>query len=149
MTGDEPLRHIIRPPLPWREATLTVCGRPVGELDPHVVIGVDEAFEMRRRLGVQRLAVVICMTCASHHTNWSTWDRNPIRRMGSELSSTFSRKSGGTRTLVEAELRAVAALIAAHRDEFDSIVDGHVSGGVVTMGDLRKKRSRRLAGGAS
>lgn len=142
---DEPLTHIMRTSLPWRAATKTVCGRPTEQYRADLVVPLADAVKMRQRLGQQRFALVICMTCANCCNNWSEWDTNPVARMLSEVSDSSRRRD----PVVEAELRAIAALIAAHRDEFDSIVDGHVSGGVVTMGDLRKKRSRRLAGGAS
>lgn len=136
---DEPLTHIMRTSLPWRAATKTVCGRPTEQYRADLVVPLADAVKMRQRLGQQRFALAICMTCANCCNNWSEWDTNPVARMLSEVSDSSRRRD----PVVEAELRAIADLIAAHRDEFDNTVEAYTSGGVVTMSDLVRKRQAR------
>lgn len=141
MSTDEPLTHITRTPLPWRDATKTVCGRPINQYPDSLVVNLTDARAMRRRLGQQRFALAICMTCAHNVDRWVDWDENPIARMEREVTGGGFGKREPT---VEAELRAIAALIERHRAEFDEIVEGYVSGDVMTIAQLRNQRARRV-----
>lgn len=137
---DTRLNHIARTSLPWRDADRTICGQPVNQYADGVVINLRDAHAMARRLGQQRFALVICMTCANNANRWTEWDANPLGRMEREVTGGGFRKID---PVIVAELRAMAALIAAHRDEFDDIVRSYVEGDVVTIGDLRSKRNAR------
>ena len=137
---DQPLTHIIRTGLPWREATKTVCGRPVTQYPANLVINLRDAVAMQRRLGTQRFALAICMTCAHHVNRWVEWDTDPQQRMEREVTG---GGFGKIDPLLDAELRAIAALISAHRDEFDQTVEAFVNKDVVTMSDLRAQRTAK------
>jgi len=138
--SDQPLTHITRTPLPWREATKTVCGRPVTQYAVALVINRADAIAMSRRLGQQRFALVICMTCAHNHSRWVEWDESPVHRMEREVTGgAFGKREPE----LEAELRAIAALIVGHREEFDNLVESILRGDVVTISDLRRQRSQR------
>lgn len=106
--------HVIRPRLPWRERDLTECG-----LDPdkHPSITRDELAERHKTLGSQRLAMQTCMTCLTTRDRWPSWAESPIHCLRRELERSYR-----TAELLDAELRAIELLIAAHRDEFDAQV---------------------------
>lgn len=144
--ADEPLTHITRTALPWREATKTVCGHPVAQYPAGLVVNLADARVMQRRLGKQRFALAICMTCAHNVGHWVEWDENPIGRMEREVTGgAFGKRE----PVLEAELRAIAALIELHREEFDDLVSSYVNRDVVTMAQLRRQRAGRDPGGAS
>lgn len=136
----EPLTHIARPPLPWRDPRLTICGQPVAQYRAGLVMAYDDAPAVSRRLGRQRFALTHCMTCAGNWSHWSTWETDPRARLARELGYLGMTK---TDAIVVAELRAIAVLIEEHRADFDALVEAHVSGGVVTMAQLRAKRAER------
>lgn len=144
----EPLDHILRPRLPWREDDLTECGRAAN--DVKTIITADELKARIKRLGQQRTAFTVCMTCAGQVKYSMTWEQHPIGVLDRELKrvGTFTPTPGYPVALkverVTAELRAIAALIDAHRGEFD----GYLSGLGDTV-DLAGARRRRARGGAS
>lgn len=136
----EPLTHVARTSLPWRDADRTVCGHPISQYAEGLVLNLADARAMARRLGQQRFALVICMTCANNAGRWAEWDDNPLMRMEREVTG------GGFRKIDEQivhELRAIGLLIMHHREEFDGLVESFASGDVVTMRDLRAMRSQR------
>ena len=134
------LNHITRTGLPWRPADRTICGRPLAELAEGVVLTLADARAKQKRLGQQRFAMVICMTCARHVTSWAEWDRDPVARFARELGNGFG---GGRAPELEAELRAIAALIAEHREQFDDMVSALMSPDVVRITDLQAARAKR------
>jgi len=142
--ADEPLTHIARPPLPWRESDKTICGHPVSQYVDGLVINVADAHAAVRRLGKQRFALTHCMTCAHNVGNWSTWEDDPRARMARELDHLGMTKA---EPVIEHELRAIALLIEAHRGEFDDLVQSYASGDVVSMDSLRRSRAERVRRG--
>ena len=136
----EPLTHIARPPLPWRESGKTICGHVVSQFAEGLVINLADAHAAARRLGTQRFALTHCMTCAQNVRNWSTWEDDPRARMAREMGHLGMTKA---EPVIEHELRAIALLIDGHREEFDHLVHSFSSGGVVTMDSLRRARSQR------
>lgn len=138
--SDEPLTHIARTSPPWRDASKTVCGRLISQYADGLVVNLADARAMQRRLGKQRFALAICMTCAHNVGNWAEWDDSPVRRMEREVTGgAFGRRE----PVIEHELRAIAALIDRHGDEFNELVESFASGDVVTMSDLRRKRAQK------
>lgn len=137
---DEPLTHIARTSLPWRDSGLTICGKPVAQYAAGLVVNLADARVSVRRLGKQRFAMTHCMTCASNADRWTEWDDDPRERMAREIGYLGMTK---TDPIIDAELRAIALLIASHRDEFDALVEAHASGDVVTMQELRRRRAVR------
>lgn len=140
---DEPLRHILRTALPWRDTdTLhTVCGRPSSQYAPELVLTFDEARREAKRLGRQRTAMLFCMTCANRAGTWAKWDDDPVARMARECEKYGAMGRGKDTSLVERELRAIGLLIEAHREEFDQLVADLA--GVTTMAELRQRRTLR------
>lgn len=135
----EPLTHIARTGLPWRDATKTVCGHPINQYADGLVVNLADAQAMQCRLGQQRFALAICMTCANHVGNWAEWDNDPRVRMAREVTG---GDFGKFDPVIVHELRAMAMLIERHRDEFDDAVAAFASGDVVTMRELRQRRAR-------
>lgn len=160
--------HILRTALPWRAAAhLTECGKAAGDLAGRLVTR-DEAAARIKRIGQARAAFTLCMTCAetsdrrhrfdpvdavavvaretgalqhatpplpaSPYTDGPKWAER--RRRGDEL--------WGERKRVNAELEAIAVLIAAHRDEYDAYLSGRAE--AVSLDERRRQRRRR--GGA-
>lgn len=140
-SGSDPVTHIARTALPWRDDALgrTICGHPVSQFADGRVINLRDAHAAVRRLGQQRFALLHCMTCASNAFRWAEWDDDPVARMERELSGgAFGKRE----PIVVHELRAIAALIAAHEDEFRSIVGSLAAGDVVSLAD-HKRAGRR------
>jgi hypothetical protein len=129
---DEPRDHVIRERLPWRSDDLTECGRPVSDVAG--VITHEQLVWRVNQYGKQRTAFTVCMTCytaANHSPQWAT---NPtgaltrdMRRGFSMVYREFDRDTGTYGPVkvdrLSAELHAIAALIDAHREEFDQRVE--------------------------
>lgn len=133
----QPVAHIARPDLPWRApAGLTECGRPVAEFAE--VWTRDAAIAKARDLGKTRVAMICCITCMQTASRHPHWDRSPSAVMARQIERVSSWRIGDEeRDLLDRELRGIAALIEAHREEFDQLV------GVVNIEELRKARARR------
>lgn len=118
----EPVDHIERPRLPWRDAgTATECGYDASKVK---TITREEFLRREKDLGTQRNAMITCMTCLHTARRWGTWDDDPRMALQRELewegSGRWSRRGRGER--LKDELLAIAALVDAHRDEFDGLV---------------------------
>jgi hypothetical protein len=116
----QPVDHILRPLLPWRSAAaITECG-----LDASKVNALTrDAYLMRHKeLGMQRCALLTCMTCSQTAHNYKTWAEDPRNALAREIAweTAWHREDRGN--LLLDELRAIAELIETHRDEFDDIV---------------------------
>lgn len=118
---DEPLEHVQRTPLPWRVEAKTECGRPTAEYA--VVLTRDEFFAKVKKQGKQRAALSTCMVCMETASRHTTWAQSPSSVMSRELSTgRFDRDMG--EKLIDRELRAIAALVAAHAHEFEAYLEG-------------------------
>ena len=111
------LDHIVRPSLPWRQERITECGRAAGELP---VITKDELVARVKRLGQQRTAFTVCMTCYERVRYSKTWDVAPE----DVLSREINRRDPDELRRLRRELAAVTALVAKYQDEFDAMVTG-------------------------
>jgi hypothetical protein len=117
----EPVDHILRPSLPWRtEAAITECGFDASKV---ATITREEHVRRVKDLGKQRAAMMTCMTCAQTAGNYGTWEDDPRQALQREITWEHggywrARTDRGER--LKDELLAIAALIAAHRDEFDA-----------------------------
>jgi hypothetical protein len=129
-----PRDHVRRPDLPWRTARLTECGKPI--VDVASCITREEMRAKVKQQGVQRAAFTTCMTCMSTGKSWPEWDEDPVRTLGRDFYA------GHPDPRMVDELRALAALVDAHRDEFD----GYMAGIKETV-SLAEQRKRRRAGG--
>lgn len=135
------ITHIQRPNLPWRSDQLTEC-----KLDAtrHPTWTRDEAIAKARELGQQRFAMVVCITCMNTANRHRTWDEDPASCLERYVGSVWGMKDDESQRL-DHELRAIAMLIEAHRDEFDATVADLA--GAVSLGDLRTARRIRKAMG--
>jgi hypothetical protein len=166
MSALGPLDHIARTPLPWRtEPELTECGKTVADIGGRIVSRTEVEARIRA-VGQKRAAYETCMTCAD------TSDRRTRhQRRGDETVNVLARELGavqhaypprvvtgnGLTTREEpselwerkqrlaAELEAITALVAEHRDEFDAYLTG--LNDTVKLAD-RRRGTRRRAGGA-
>ena len=117
----EPVDHILRPQLPWRkDGGITECGYDASKVS---TLTREEYFARVKDLGQQRSAMLTCMTCGDTARRWGTWDTDPRKALEREIQweTSWSRSERGVR--LRDELEAVAALIKAHRNEFDAHVD--------------------------
>lgn len=121
----EPVDHILRPQLPWRiDGGITECG-----YDATKVSTLTRAayFARLKDLGQQRSAMLTCMTCSQTAQRWATWEDEPRQAIQREIEweGHGSYRWGGDDrrgTRMRDELLAIAALIEAHREEFDAHV---------------------------
>lgn len=118
----EPVDHILRSQLPWRnEAGITECGYDASKVK---AVTREEYFARLKELGQQRTAMLTCMTCADTARRWKTWEEDPRRAIGREVEweaggAYYSTRNDRGQRLRD-ELLAIAALVEAHRDEFDA-----------------------------
>lgn len=115
MTDQEPLAHVRRPDLPWRTSRMTECGRPTADVKKF--IDRAEALELIAKHGKQRAAFLLCMMCLTTCKQYPAWEDDPTRALQREF---FGRADPA----LDDELRALGALVAAHRDEFDDFMTG-------------------------
>lgn len=138
-----PVDHLARHPLPWRAPHLTECGKPLDEIEPVRIITRDAVRSRVNAVGKRRAAFSLCLTCLE------TADRHPetlIDALQREAGSVAQearypaswrrasreddpererlRKVQARTALFLAEIEAVQALVAAHREEFDGYVQG-------------------------
>lgn len=145
MTDDKPsISHVERPAPPWRTAPgRTECGLPIAG---HPVITRAEFEAMVRRLGGQRASMFLCMTCWSSAGQWADWSTDPVQVV---MRETFGPRSirevmaNRAHPTFRDELRALAALVDAHRGEFDGYLAG--LGDTASLDAARTRRHRRDA----
>jgi hypothetical protein len=133
--------HVALPPLPWREVELTECGLPV---EAHPVITRDSYIARLREWGQDRTRFTVCRTCALTAANYKTWEEDPvsaIQREAQRHGFFQARQPDEARALFTRELRALAALAEAHRDEFVGYVEGLTE--TVSLETARQARRRR------
>jgi hypothetical protein len=139
-----PLDHVYRAALPWRDDQLTECGRSPEESR---TITADELAARIKHDGIQRTAYSVCNTCLERAKNSArlgdTWMNSPISVLNRELQRVGPYRPPGhplpePAARMTRELHAIAALITAHREEFDDYLAG-----AVNAVDLAQARARR------
>jgi hypothetical protein len=145
---DAPHRHLVRAAPGWREPDQTECGRPLADVT--TVITRDEAKALLNKYGKTRSAFILCQACVLHEKG-VTWEGDPIATMYRELESVrYARytedgdRRGARREQLTRELRAIATLIAAHRADFDLLMDD--LGGAIDLQQKRVARARKNRG---
>ena len=116
----DPVDHVIRPQLPWRtDAGITECGLNASKVS---TLTREQYFQRLKDMGQQRSALLTCMTCADTATRWGTWDDDPRKALEREIQweAKWRRRDEPAVTRLRDELLAAAALIEAHREEFDA-----------------------------
>lgn len=120
MSGHE-LDHVLRAPLPWRDTKAAECGLA----HPQRAITRDEFVARVRQQGQKRAALTTCMTCFETAQRWPAWEHDPVARLSREFKHDVRWRPRQTEeTVLARELRALAALVEAHRDEFDAYLAG-------------------------
>lgn len=114
----DPVDHILRPRLPWRNDTgaVTECGLNADKVG---TMTRDEFFQRVKDYGQQRTAMLTCMTCSTTAQRWGSWDDDPRPALQREIEWERLRGHG---TRLRDELQAIEALIKAHYDEFSDAV---------------------------
>jgi hypothetical protein len=137
----DPVDHIARPALPWRDETRTECGKDASKVAS--VITRDAALAKVKKQGKQRAALSTCMTCWSTAESWRGWDESPSEVLARETKGLrwFNEGPTGQAAKLDAELRAIAALVEAHREEFDGFLTG--LGQTVDLVKAREEQRRR------
>lgn len=119
----DPLLHITRPLLPWQSERLTECGRDADDFREGIVIDRVEVKALLAKHGKQRVSFLCCMTCLGRSNySFDTWEDNPASVMRRYCERSGGGWSGDPNAAINVELRALALLVAAHRDEFDQAV---------------------------
>lgn len=139
--ADEPLDHVLRPDLPWRtDAPRTECGL---DATSYPTITRDDLRARAKKLGQTRTYMVTCVTCLHTSQRWPTWDEDPVGALGRETNRPRSNPRSGNNPEFAAELYAIAALIEAHRDEFDEFLTGLADTASLSDARARKRREAR------
>lgn len=116
----EPVDHILRPQLPWRtDAGITECGMDASKVP---TLSREQYLARLKDMGRQRTAILTCMTCQTTAQRWGTWEDDPRKALGREIEWETGWRRHERPVRLRDELLAVAALIDAHRDEFDAHV---------------------------
>lgn len=121
----EPVDHIERPRLPWRDPSapvVTECGYDATKVK---TLTRDEFFQREKDLGKQRTAMLTCMTCADTARRWGRWPDDPRLALQREIEwerggAYWARAREDRGQRLKDELLAIASLIEAHREEFDA-----------------------------
>lgn len=139
----DPLQHIERPRLPWQTERLTECGRNPEDFREGLVIDRMEVKALLAKHGKQRVSFMLCMTCLGR-SNYShdTWEDNP----SSVMRRHCERAGWGNDPAqpINVELRALALLVEAHREEFDQAVRDLQ--GAVPLAQRRQAKRRASRG---
>lgn len=131
------IEHVIRrTTLPWRSADdqLTECGKSSTD---YISITYEDFTRKVRSQGQQRASMSTCMTCWNTATRYEPWSIDPVDAIRREVYG----MRGDTETLRH-ELWAIAALIDAHRTEFDDYLTGLQQ----TTDLAARRRAKRLTG---
>ena len=124
----EPVDHILRPCLPWRDVQfVTECGINAVSVK---TLSRDE-FKLRlKEMGQQRTAILTCMTCSHTMRRYTSWEEDPRLAIEREIAwegaswNAYSESIRNTRgTLLRDELEAIALLIESHKPEFKELVE--------------------------
>lgn len=126
--------HVVRGnSFPWRppEDGLTECGL---EVTGRKVITKDELVQKERVQGKTRAAMTTCITCAQTATRYRSWDQDPVDAVRREVLGMRRHEQRFKR-----ELWALAALAAAHPEQFQ----GFLSGLEQTTDLVARRRAKR------
>lgn len=152
-------RHIPRPVVPWRSEHLTVCGldldgreqvsrQEVAATLAAVVYPPDVVWETKTELRLAALAEArICWTCTEKASHFRPWDRDPVGvvRIEADRGVNWFHGNGTVpreQSPLELELRVIADLIAAHRGEFDDLIERYQVMATLTAPPPRLRAAR-------
>lgn len=141
---DEPVAHLPRPVPPWEEIRHTHCGRLIVDV---AKMGTSEAYTATvKKYGQRRAAFDYCVTCCQRASvSGASWETSAV-----EITSDWVGRgiftANKAREDVRASLHALAALVEAHRDEFEAHRDATKSGAVSLSAKRADKGRRQLRG---
>lgn len=122
----EPVEHVLRGRLPWRredERRLTECGRAAESCTALTSADMDAKI---RAQGQQRAGLSSCMTCwdktgRKYAGLLGKYDKDdPVEVLRREIDR--SRWGEEEKKPLQDELRALGMLVAAHREEYDTLL---------------------------
>lgn len=135
--GKPIVAHIARERLPWETTDLTECGK-----DPTQFVRVvsrEAALRRFKEVGSTRARYEFCVTCVQTANRHPTWSNDPIAAVG--RVTTYGWRADDANALHQAELRAVAHLIEAHRAEFEQAVGDLMA--TISADAFRRAKQRR------
>lgn len=121
--SDEPLDHVAREPLPWRdrEEGLTECGRPLKSCQS---LTLEQMREKVKAQGERRASLSSCMTCwetSRRYEYQREWRKN-VHPIFQAVQREIERVKIEHSVRLGREFHALALLAEAHREEFDAIL---------------------------
>ncbi len=135
-----PKTHLLRSKPPWREGLdFSICGRAAekcariidpGDLDPAARAAAVRCAIWRK----DEPPAGLCAVCCDRLRYSATWAADPVAVVAIDTDIYADCRGDALRT----ELRALAALVAAHPDEFRELLEGES-----VMLALAGSRSRR------
>jgi hypothetical protein len=131
----EAVDHVIRSVPPWREATVTECGR---NLEGLPLITRDELLTRVQNEGQRRAAFITCMVCWETVYRTKSWEQDPALALAREFGR-YGINGGPER--MRLEMRALMLLVEAHREEFFETLAALQ--GTSELSRARAKRARR------
>lgn len=133
----EPLAHIARSVLPWRESedNDTECGKRVSQFAK--VITWDEAIALVNKHGRTRAVFLLCVTCVETTRRYGFRTAAGQTTFAGEPTERLAREFGKRREQTDGELRAMAELVRRYPEEFADLVAGRV----VTIEELRRQQN--------
>lgn len=127
--------HVVRGnSFPWRapEDGLTECGLDV--VGRKVITKDDLNYKIRVQ-GKTRAAMTTCITCAQTASRYKPWEQDPVDAVRREVYGMRRREER-----FKHELWALAALAAAHPEQFQAFLSG-----LEQTADLAaRRRSKRI-----
>jgi hypothetical protein len=96
---------------------MTECGLNAASVK---TLSRDEFFSRLKDFGRQRTALTTCMTCSDTAERHGTWNDDPRLALEREIRWEVAWRRTDRGQQLRDELLAIAALIEAHRDEFDA-----------------------------
>ncbi|MGH3779793.1 MAG: hypothetical protein ACRDRO_03955 [Pseudonocardiaceae bacterium] len=159
--GSLEVNHLARPGLPWRAPHITECGIPLDTVHPVRITTCAVVRRLVKDIGRQRAMFTTCLTCAETATRWRSEHPDPIVAVHREASAIHldhgpyippdhlsdphshrEKQYVERRARMAGELAALAALVEAHRDEFDGYLAG-LNETVSLVGRRRTTQRRR------
>ena len=85
-SNNEPLDHILRSPLPWRDQHLTECGRAADKVGS--TIDATQLAERIKTDGKTRTVYTVCMACWRTFGWTERWGNHPVGALYRESAAT-------------------------------------------------------------
>jgi len=135
--SEEAIEHVVRARLPWRTVeSKTECGRDV---DQARLITREDLLAKVRKQGQARAAMTTCMTCWETCQRHPGWEDSPSAVIARQATSwTWARTPESAQ--VDRELWALAALVAAHQEEYAALLAAQSQNDELRQRRLQRRR---------